>query len=419
MTSAGRLGPSSANTRSAILDMVRSGGTVTRTELAERSGLTPTSITRIVKSLIEDGLVVEAGFLGSTGGKRSGLLELNTTGRFAVGLSLDAGRLTYVVTDLAGTVIGRLVSPGIEEAGPGDDVVRIARELGQLLVQLDIALESVVGVGVAGAGLDLGAGAERLSLTATEWESFALTKALEPRIGLPVLRDNDAACAALGQYWAGRIPATQDFATLYMSNGFGLGLMIGGRIARGSSSNVGEIGHSIIDIDGPQCWCGARGCLEMLAAPRAVVAAALEDPKLADLLSLSGDPSRIRPDFDAIARAAARGESRSFALIQRSARYVAAAVLSVVNVLDLDRLVLAGPGFADAGAIYVREIRKYVTPHARTRGIHPVVVDLADPGLDAAAGGAATLALQHALTPHATAPRWSEVEFDGGASRLA
>jgi predicted NBD/HSP70 family sugar kinase len=399
-----RLGPSSANTRSVILDMVRSGGTVTRTELAERSGLTPTSITRIVKSLIEDGLVIEAGFLDSTGGKRSSLLELNTTGRFAVGLSLDAGRLTYVVTDLAGTVIGRLVSPGIEEAAPGEDVVRIARELGQLLVQLDIPLESVVGVGVAGAGLDLGAGAERLSITATEWESFALNQALEPRIGLSVVRDNDAACAALGQYWAGRIPATEDFATLYMSNGFGLGLMTGGSIARGASSNVGEIGHMVIDVDGPACWCGANGCLEMLAAPRAVVAAAFEDEALAGELGLSGDPHRFRSDFEAIARAAAQGETRCQAIIRRSARYVAAAVLSVVNVLDLDRIVLAGPGFADAGAIYVREIRELVGRFARTRGIHRVLVELADPGLDAAAGGAATLALQHALTPHAAAP---------------
>ena len=401
MNSGRRLGPSSADTRSAILDMVRSGGTVTRTELAERSGLTATSITRVVKSLIEEGLVIETGFSESTGGKRSSLLELNINARYAVGLSLDAGRLTYVVTDLAGNVIGRLVSPGIEEAGPSEDVVRIARELGQLLVQLDIALESVVGVGVAGAGLDLGAGAERLSITATEWESFALNKALEPRIGLPVVRDNDAACAALGQYWAGRVPATQDFATLYLSNGFGLGIMAGGSVARGASSNVGEIGHLVIDVDGPQCWCGARGCLEMLAAPRAVVAAALEDQELADRLQLTCDPQRFRADFEAIARAAAQGEPRCCELIKRSARYVAAAVLSIVNVLDLERIVLAGPGFADAGAIYVREIREYVSQFARTRAIHPVLIELADPGLDAAAGGAATLALQHALTPHA------------------
>lgn len=110
---------------------------------------------------------------------------------------------------------------------------------------------------------------------------------------------------------------------------------------------------------------------------------------------------RFRADFEAIARAAAQGEPHCYALVQRSARHMAAAVLSIVNVLDLDRIVPAGPGFADAGAIYVREIREQVARYAPTRTIHPVIVEPADPCLDAAAGGAATLALQHALTLHA------------------
>jgi predicted NBD/HSP70 family sugar kinase len=215
-----------------------------------------------------------------------------------------------------------------------------------------------------------------------------------------VVRDNDAACAALGQFWIGRIPATQDFGTLYMSTGFGMGLMVDGRISRGASSNVGEIGHMVVDIDGPECWCGSRGCLEAVAAPRAIVARAMALPDFAQTLELHGGDSHLRHDFDAIARAAAQGEPRAVALIERSAELVAAAVLSVVNLLDLDRVYLAGPGFADAGAIYVRFVRDRVTRFARTRAVHGVAVELSDPGLDAAAVGAATLALQHVLTPH-------------------
>ncbi|KQQ22045.1 hypothetical protein ASF48_02110 [Rathayibacter sp. Leaf299] len=395
-----RIGPSSENTRSAILDMVRSSGTVSRIELAEMSGLTATSITRIVKSLIEDRLVIETGFSDSTGGKRRSLLELNPRARYAVGVSLDDERLTYVVVDLGGSVVGQLVSAGIGKSAPADVVPRVAEELEQLFRQLDIPPADVVGVGVAGAGLDLDTGAGRLSLTADEWDSFAVREALETRIGLPVVRDNDAACAALGQFWVGRIPATEDFATLYMSNGFGLGLMVGGSVSRGASSNVGEIGHMVVDLDGPDCWCGAQGCLEMVAAPRAVVARALEDAALAAELDLSGDDDRLRHDFNAVARAAASGEARCRALIERSASAVAAAVLSTVNLLDLDRLFLAGPGFADAGAVYVRSVRDRVTRLARARAVHSVQVELSDPGLDAAAIGAATLALQHVLLPH-------------------
>ena len=395
-----RLGPSSRNTRSAVLDLIRSSGTVSRIELAEMSGLTATSITRIIKSLIDEGLVIETGFGDSTGGKRPSLIELNLLARYAVGLSLDDVRLTYVVTDLGGNVVGQLVTPGIDQQPPSVVVPRIAAELQQLFSELDIPVAGVVGVGVAGAGLDIRGGAERLSLTAHEWESFALQEALETATGLPTVRDNDAACAALGQFWVGRLPATHDFATVYMSNGFGLGLISNGSLGRGASSNLGEIGHMILDIDGPLCWCGSRGCLEMLAAPRAIVAHAMADTALAQELSISGGDSYLRHDFAAIVRASAQGDLRCRELIERSARYVAAAVLSLVNVLDLEHIYLAGPGFADAGAIYVRHIRDAVDSTARARAIHSVTVELSDPGIDAAAIGAASLALQYVLTPH-------------------
>jgi predicted NBD/HSP70 family sugar kinase len=403
MSTLRRLGPSSTNTRSAILDLVRSSGTVSRIELAEMSGLTPASITRIVKSLIEERLVVETGFSDSTGGKRRSLLELNPDARYAVGVSLDDARLTYVVADLGGTVVGHLISAGIAQTAPREVVLRIADELEELFRELDIPLADIVGVGVAGAGLDLGAGAERMSLTTDDWDAFAVQEVLESRMGLPVVRDNDAACAALGQFWAGRMSASQDFATLYMSNGFGLGLMVGGSVGRGASSNVGEIGHMVIDFEGPDCWCGSKGCLEILAGPRAIVAEGMTDARLTADLGLSGDDGHLRQDFDAIAKAAAAGDARGVALIERSARYVAAAMLSVVNLLDLGRIYLAGPGFADAGALYAAAIDDAVSRFARTRGIHGVDVILSDPGLDAAAVGAASLALQHVLTPHTRA----------------
>ncbi len=395
-----KLGPSSENTRSAILDLIRSSGTVSRIELSAMSGLTPTSISRMVKSLIEAGLVIETGLGDSTGGKRPSLLELNPTARYAIGLSLDESQLTYVVTDFEGNVVSQLVSFGIGGQSPSDVMQRVAGEIAQLIRELKIPLGDVVGVGVAGAGLDIGSGAERLSLTGDEWESFAVRETLEASTGLPIVRDNDAACAALGQFWVGRIAATQDFATLYMAGGFGLGLVTNGVLNRGSSSNVGEIGHMVLAIDGPDCWCGSRGCLEMLAAPRAVVARALQHQSVVDGLGLLGTDDSVRSDFEAIARAAADGDERCAELIEDSARYVAIAVLSVVNLLDPDRVYLAGPGFAHAGAIYLKAIRSVVAQHARTRAVHSVSIELSDPAINAAAVGAATLALQHVLTPH-------------------
>jgi predicted NBD/HSP70 family sugar kinase len=395
------IGPSSENTRSAILDLIRSGGVVSRVDLVESSGLTAASITRIVKILIAEGLVIETGYGDSTGGKRPTLLELNARSRYAIGLSLDDARLTYVVTDLAGSLVGRLVSAGLGKTYPATVISRIQEELEVLLTQLDIRRSDVVGVGVAGAGrLDTSGGVLRTSLNAAEWEDFAVQKALEAASGFTVILENDAACAALGEFWAGRIPATQDFATLYMATGIGVGMVIKGSVYGGTSSNAGEIGHMIIDINGPDCWCGSRGCLEMLAAPLSVVQRALKNKTLAKTLKLSGLPSELRMDFALIARAAAQGDAACVELIEESAVYLAKALISLTNLIDLDHLYLAGPGFADAGSIYYRIIRDQLERLAFMRSVHPVHVELSEVGLESAALGAAAVALQSELTPH-------------------
>jgi predicted NBD/HSP70 family sugar kinase len=248
--------------------------------------------------------------------------------------------------------------------------------------------------------LDINGSAERASLVAEDWETYAVQEALERATGFAVVRENDAACAALGRFWVGRIPATQGLATLYMATGFGCGIVIGGSLYRGASSNVGEIGHMVVDYDGPACWCGSRGCLEMLAAPRAVVRRAIETAGLAGLLGLRGTEADVRRDFALVAREAARGDGHCLPLIEESASYVARALLSTVNLLDIDLVYLAGPGFADAGPIYLRVIRDELTRLTRTRAVHGVTVEMSDPTLDAAARGAAALALQYALTPH-------------------
>jgi predicted NBD/HSP70 family sugar kinase len=400
MSAPQRLGPSSENTRSAVFDMIRSSGSVSRIELAEMSGLTATSITRIIKSLIEQRLVVETGFGDPTGGKRRSILEINPHALFSVGVSLDEARLTYVITDLGGSVVGHRSSTGVGEVAPAIITERIVDELREFFTDQKINITDIVGVGIAGAGLDLGAGAAGVTGAANEWESFPIGATLEARLGLPVVRDNDAACAALGQFWAGRMSATEDFATLYMSAGFGLGIMHAGSVARGASSNVGEVGHMVIDVNGPDCWCGSRGCLEIIAGPRAIVARGMQLPSLVESLRLWGDDAHLSQDFRAIAQAAMADDTECRALIGASAHAVGIAILSVSNLLDLGRLYLAGPGFEDAGPLYVAAIEDIVSRFARTRQIHRLEVGLADLGLDAAAVGAASLALQYVLTPH-------------------
>jgi predicted NBD/HSP70 family sugar kinase len=395
-------GANAQETHSAILDLIRSSGTVTRVDLADRSGLTGASISRVVKQLLADGLIIETGYGDPTGGKRATLLQFNPRARHAVGISIDTPTTSYVVTDMSGRVIEQLSSHGIGKESPETAVKRITAELEDLILKAEVEPATLVGVGVALAGRQ-GRGGTRLLRTDSEkyaWEPFAVRDILQAAIEHPIVVENDSTCAAIGEFWAGRIPSVNDFATVYMAAGFGLGLVTNGDVYRGSSSNVGEIGHMVIDADGPPCWCGGQGCLESLAAPAAVVRRAETDGILVGRLGLRGRPTSVRSDFAKIARLAVNGDPRCLDLIEESATYLAKALLSITNLLDLNQIILAGPGFSEAGDIYVRTAATEINRLSFVRAMHPTRVELSKLGPSAAALGAASLVLHSQLTPH-------------------
>ncbi len=399
-------GATAVETHSAILDLIRSSGVVSRIELADRSGLTGASISRIVKQLLSEGLIVEVGFGDRTGGKRRTLLQLNARSRHSVGVSLDFASVTYLITDLSGEVVARLDAKGIGHERPGQVIPRIATQLAGLLDSAAVDRSTLMGIGMAVAGRqDSNHHVLRSNPQAEDWELFDIEQALSTATDLPVVVENDSTCAAIGEFWVGRIPASADFATVYMATGFGLGLVTNGDIYRGSSSNVGEIGHMVLDVDGPPCWCGSQGCLEMLAAPARIVERALEHPGLADELGLQGQPGTIRQDAERVARAAAADHEQALPVIEESAFYLSRALVSVTNLLDLDQIILAGPGFGAAGEIYLRRVWQDLERLSFVRAVHPTKVGLSRSSDISAALGAASLVLHSRLTPHQTSSR--------------
>ena len=399
-------GATAAETHSAILDLIRSGGIVSRIELAGQSGLTGASISRIVKQLLNEGLIAEVGVGDRTGGKRRTLLQLNPAARHAVGITLDFATITYLVADLSGTVVARLDGRGIGHEAPGTVTERVAREVVELLSRAGIGADTLIGIGVAVAGRQDGAHhVLRSNPDATDWEFFDLEDTLSSATGVDVVVENDSTCAAIGEFWVGRISATADFATVYMATGIGLGLVTKGDVYRGASSNVGEIGHMILDVNGPPCWCGSRGCLEMMAAPARIVDLAATRRGLAEDLGLRVSPVSVREDAALVAAAAAAGHPEALPVIEESAFYLSQALVSVTNLLDLEQIILAGPGFGAAGDIYIRRASEDLERLAFVRAIHPTKITLSKSNEVSAALGAAALLMHNRLTPHHTSSR--------------
>ena len=397
-------GRSSAETRSAVLDLIRTSGEISRVDLARRSALTEATISKIVKTLLAAGVVVHAGFAESTGGKRPALLRLNGGGVYALGLTLDYNECTIVLCGADGTELARSQAPGVGRDDPPVAFDRLAAAIEQLLSRQHVDRSTVIGLGVASAGRRGHPLGYVDSSFFDVWEPFDVERELARRTRLTVVRENDANCAALGEFWTSQEPA-RDFVVVYMSHGIGCGIVINGTIYRGASGNAGEIGHTTVDPKGLPCWCGARGCLETVASPRAVVRRVLADAALGKALRVdrSADEAEVYRRF--AERAAAGGDRAVGRLLATATGSLAAAVGNLVNTLDLDLVVLAGSGYAGVGDAFLTAVRTRVEQTAFMRELHPIAVRLAATGSESAALGAASVVLHRHLTPHrSTAP---------------
>ncbi|MFF0788074.1 ROK family protein [Streptomyces spiralis] len=318
------LGVRSHNT-ALVLDLLRTAGErgISRLELAERTGLTPQAVSKITARLREEGLAAEAGRRASTGGKPRTVLRLVPDAGHAVGVHLDRDELRVVLVDLTGAVVGRWRAP--LDLGAGAESVLDAVERSVRPPAGSVPKGSVLGVGVALPGpLDHARGVLHRVTGFPEWDGFPLRDALAARLGLPVVVDKDTNAAALGLAVAGE---GGSFAYLHLGTGLGAGLVIGGSVHRGARTGAGEFGHQVIQLDGPLCGCGERGCVEALCL------AAVE-----------------------------RGD------VEEAARVLGAGAANLVGLLDIDLVLLGGRRVAAAPEVFVAGVGAGVAARARRGG---------------------------------------------------
>lgn len=386
-------------TRGLVLDLIRAARAISRVELATATGLTGATISEVVRELMGDGLVVEAGRGAPTGGKPRTLVQLNPSARYSVGVQLERNTCVIVVVDLAGRQVARTSFQGVASLPPQQALPLLAAQVDALLTTAAVDRGKVLGVGLVSYGpQDRRAGVLLTPQPTDQWLDYPVAGRLAEGLGLPVLLDNDAAAAAIGEYWMGAVDPRSTYGCIYMATGIGGGVVVAGEVYRGSSSNSVEIGHISIDVNGAECPCGNVGCLENYAGPSALVREAVATPGLAQRLALDPSAADFLTEFARLAAAANAGDPDARDLIERSARYLGSAAVTMASLFDVDVIVLAGPSFAVAGSIYQAVIQQEVDRRMFARRAHPVRVVPSVNGSDAAAIGGAVLVLQSELT---------------------
>jgi len=385
-----------------ILDAIRrSSGGLSRVELAQIVGLSPQTISNISRRLLDQHLIVEAGKEGSGPGKPRTMLRLNPAGMYALGVHLDPAVTTFVVLDLVGSVVqhSRIKTPGGND--PAAVIATMATEIEQLVARSGVDSSRIAGLGLAAPGpIDLDNGTVVDPPLLPGWDRVELRDALAKATGFSVLVDKDVTSAAVAETWAGGPSGAGSFVFMYMGTGIGCGIVLNDEVVRGTSGNAGEIGHIIVDPDGPACDCGLRGCVKSSAIPQVLVAEAVA----AGILDGSGkhtSGAEVQQSFAQLCDLADAGDTGAVAIIDKSAVLVARAVSVVTNTLDVERVVFGGPFWSRIADRYLEKIPALVDASSAARQIHTIEVVGTGVGEDVGAVGAACLVLEHTLAPRA------------------
>jgi predicted NBD/HSP70 family sugar kinase len=365
-----------------VLDTIRSHGALSRTEVAARTDLSQATVSGIVGEMIDAGLLYEQSTGVSTGGRRPIYVAFNERAAYAVGVKLTERTAVAVLTDLNASVVAQHHAPIPDHtpAAVAGTVVEIVQTLRSAAGE-----QPILGVGLGLAGVvDYRREVVRFA-TYYGWENLPLGSMLEAELDLPVVLDNDVNALAVAEHWFGAGRGIADFLALSIGRGVGLGMILNGRLYRGSAGGAGEFGHTVIVPDGPTCACGKRGCLEALVSDGALAARAA---------ALAGRPLGI----EEAVRLGMQGQPEIAAMFADAARILGMAVANLVNVLNPALIIVGGEGMR-AGSLIMQPFQAALLEHSFGSLAHDVRVVSEPWGDDAWARGAASLLLSEVFQP--------------------
>ncbi|MFD5972484.1 MULTISPECIES: ROK family protein [Streptomyces] len=368
-------------------------GEATRAGVSARVGLTRAAVSSLVEQLMESGFLTESGktFSGQAG-RPGTALKVARTGPAGLGVEINIDYVSVCVVDLAGTGRVRQTEHLDNRGAPAGEVLARAARIAART--LDSAREQElrpVGATLALPGLVSGGSVRQApnlgwnEVPAEDLFAEALAALRPGHPVLPVASENEANLAALAELWFGGLGDVRSFLYLTGEIGVGGALVLGGELLRGAHGFAGEIGHVVVDPDGPECRCGSRGCLEQYAGQTALLRAAGIDG--------SGGGAGVVE----LERRARAGDGRAVAALTEAGRMLGRVVSGAVNLVDPDAVVLGG--------IY-RGLMPWLSPPADEELTGRVVSGLWSPGSGRlrassvagdAARGAAALVVQDVL----------------------
>lgn len=366
--------------RARILSAVQQHGALTQVELAGLTGLSPASVSNIVKELTTAGVLNTAPT--SRSGRRAQQVTLARNLGLVAGVHFGTRSLRVALADTANRVLAEQRMPLAPDHRGDAGLERAALLLEELVDQVDADVSEVLAVGIGvPAPVNIATGRVATDGMLRGWDNIDIPAVLGERLGVPVYVDNDANLGTLAEARDGAARGFEHVVYIRVSHGIGAGLMLGGQIFHGRSGMVGEIGHITIDEHGPICRCGNRGCLELYVGA----------PVLLGMLRASHSATTL-PE---VITGAEDGDLGLRRVLADSGRHLGIAAATVCNLLD-PQIVVIGGQFAGAGELLLGPLRDEFANRTLPSAEGTVDVVASTLGEQAEVRGALLLAMSHA-----------------------
>jgi predicted NBD/HSP70 family sugar kinase len=343
-----------------------------------------------------EGEIVAEGLTDSTGGRKAHLLGINPSRACVIGLTFSSRGISSAWADLRGEVNDLRIYPFDPAQGKERALETIDRALSDQFEILgdrpEVGPVVQIGVGISGL-LDASAGVSNVFPRFEEWVDVPLRDRLMQRFKVPVVMDSHIAAITLAESVFGLCHGYDSALYVQLGPGLGVGIVVGGKIYRGSRLSVGEFGHTSITEDGPICYCGNYGCLESIASDYALVQqaeAAVREGVSTRIPEFVSEAGKITPG--AVFRAASEGDRFALNLVDKVGQYLGTGIANLVNLLGPKMLILGGT-MAEAGDLLLKPIRRTLRSKALQRMEKDLIIKTSGFGNLEASKGAVTLAL--------------------------
>lgn len=340
-----------------VLNYVRDRAPISRAEIARETALQRSTVSAIVDSLQEMGLIEEIGMGSSTGGRKPTLLKLKTDIPCAIGIDLTPRETTIAIADLEGKVLE------IEKFTTSQDLEFMNRQILERVRRIaETYKDNQLEIGMSLPGIVDQSRGKVLYIPYFGWRDWDIATQLTEQTGLPVTMENDANAIALAELWFGQeqIRKIKNFITVLVSEGIGTGVVFDGQVYHGEKGAAGEFGHMIVGENAPvQCSCGSRDCWEALSSEKATVARYKK--------SFSDNGSKLHDiNFNNLIGLANNGEPQAVAALKETAKYLGIGISNLVVGLSPQAIVVSG-SITNVWSLIADEVSLVVERSVRSR----------------------------------------------------